>query len=58
MHQRVCLVSQDLQLFGGTILESISYGIEPVPDLSVVIRVAELAHAHTSISQMENEYDA
>lgn len=59
VHKSVCLVSQDPQLFGGTIMENIAYGItEPaVPDIERVIEAAKLAHAHEFIQKMENGYD-
>merc|ERR1711865_1110093 len=57
MGKSVCLVSQDPQLFGGTIMENIGYGVEPVPDIERVIEAAKLGHAHEFIQKMENGYD-
>lgn len=57
VHKHVCLVAQDPQLFGGSILQNITYGCEPTPAYEDVVEAAKLAHAHEFIMSMENEYE-
>ena len=56
-HRHIGVVSQDTQLFGGTILENITYGMEP-GDYSVddVIYAAKQANAHDYIIGLDEGY--
>jgi len=55
LHNRIGVVTQETQLFGGTILANIAYGIED-PDPNDVRRAARLANAHNFIVRFEDGY--
>jgi len=57
VHNYICLVAQDPQLFGGTIFENITYGCDPKPSYDDVVNASKLAYAHDFIMTMDNGYD-
>ena len=59
LHSKIALVSQEPVLFGGTIRENISFGIEDSEniDFEQIVEVAKLANAHDFILGFENGYD-
>ncbi|CAN5865205.1 ABC transporter ATP-binding protein [soil metagenome] len=56
LRRAIGLVSQDVFLFHGTVLENIAYG-DPDASLEAVRRAAEVAEAHEFIANLPNGYD-
>jgi subfamily B ATP-binding cassette protein MsbA len=56
LREQVGIVSQESILFNDTVLSNISFGMEGVSE-DEVIQAAEVANAHTFISQLENGYN-
>lgn len=56
LRDEIGIVTQEIFLFHGTVLENIAYGL---PDASreEVIEAARMAHAHEFIEELENGYD-
>ena len=59
LYSKVALVSQEPVLFGGSIKDNISFGIDSNEkiDISQIIEVAKLANAHEFITTFESGYD-
>jgi ABC-type multidrug transport system fused ATPase/permease subunit len=57
VHSRIALVSQEPVLFGGSIKENISFGLDEECDMERVIASAKLANAHDFIVSFEKGYD-
>ena len=57
LRRNIALVSQDIYLFHGTILENIAYGIDSV-EKEAVIHAAKLAELHEFIMASPNGYDS
>ncbi len=60
LRDQFSMVSQDIFLFNGTVLDNIAYGGEHAsekPDLKRVTEAAEIAQAHEFISAMPQGYD-
>ncbi len=53
---QLAIVPQDVILFGGTILENISYG-KPEADKEEIIEAAKQANAHSFITQFPDAYE-
>eukprot|EP00472_Partenskyella_glossopodia_P000829 CAMPEP_0197542724 /NCGR_PEP_ID=MMETSP1318-20131121/67858_1 /TAXON_ID=552666 /ORGANISM="Partenskyella glossopodia, Strain RCC365" /LENGTH=671 /DNA_ID=CAMNT_0043102009 /DNA_START=183 /DNA_END=2201 /DNA_ORIENTATION=- len=56
LHHIIGVVTQETQLFCGSILENIAYGVEE-PDRNQVIHAAQLANAHDFITGFEDGYE-
>lgn len=56
LRKAIGLVSQDVFLFDGTILENIAYADE-TPDLEAVMNAAKVAEAHEFITNLPQGYD-
>ena len=56
LRQNIGIVQQDVYLFGGTVLENISYG-KPGASREEVIQAAKNANAHEFIEELPNGYD-
>lgn len=56
LHKHIGVVTQETQLFAGTIKENIGYGIKD-PDPEQVEQAARLANAHDFIVKFEDGYD-
>ena len=52
----IALVSQDVYLFHGTILENIAYGLSPEPPMEDVIHAAKMAELHAFIETTPDGY--
>nr|QNH67877.1 ATP-binding cassette transporter subfamily B member 10-like protein [Brachionus rotundiformis] len=57
LHSKIALVSQEPVLFGGTIKENISFGLNDEIDTEQIIEVSKLANAHDFIINFEKGYD-
>nr|APD26511.1 ATP-binding cassette transporter subfamily B member 10-like protein [Brachionus koreanus] len=57
LHSKIALVSQEPVLFGGTVKENISFGLNEEVDLKQIIEVSKLANAHEFIVNFEKGYD-
>nr|QUF59446.1 ATP-binding cassette transporter Abcb10-like [Brachionus angularis] len=57
LHSKIALVSQEPVLFGGSIKENISFGVEVDVELEKIMEVAKLANAHDFIINFEKGYD-
>ena len=56
LRQMIAVVSQDIYLFHGTILENIAYGLSPQPPIKDVIHAAKMAELHAFIESTPNRY--
>lgn len=56
LRQNIGIVQQDVYLFGGTVLENISYG-KPGASKEEIIQAAKNANAHEFIESLPNGYD-
>lgn len=56
LRSQIALVSQDVYLFHGSILENITYGM-PDKDLSDIKEAAKKAQLHQFIAQLPDQYD-
>lgn len=56
LRQKIALVSQDVYLFHGTILENIAYGLSPEPPMEDVIHAAKMAELHAFIESTPDRY--
>jgi len=56
LHKTVGMVSQDIFIFEGTILENIRYA-RPEASLEEVVKAAKMADAHEFIVKMDNGYE-
>ena len=56
LRQMIALVSQDVYLFHGTILENIAYGLSPEPAIEDVIHAAKMAELHAFIESTPDRY--
>lgn len=57
LRKKIGIVTQDIFLFHGTVMDNISYG-RPGANRKDVIRAARLAHAHDFIKKMDRGYDS
>ncbi len=57
LHSKIALVSQEPVLFGGTIKDNISLGVETDPGMDRIVEVSKLANAHDFIVHLEGGYD-
>ncbi|RNA22673.1 ABC transporter B family [Brachionus plicatilis] len=57
LHSKIALVSQEPVLFGGSVKENISFGLNEEIDLEQVIEASKLANAHEFIINFEKGYD-
>jgi ABC-type multidrug transport system fused ATPase/permease subunit len=59
LHSKIGLVSQEPVLFGGSIKDNISFGLEESDtiDIERIMEAAKLANAHDFIVNFENGYD-
>ena len=57
MHSKIALVSQEPVLFGGSIKENISFGVDRETSLDEVMEVAKLANAFDFINEFEKGFD-
>ncbi|RNA11319.1 ABC transporter B family member 25-like isoform X1 [Brachionus plicatilis] len=57
LHSKIALVSQEPVLFGGSVKENISFGLNEEVDLEQVIEASKLANAHEFIINFEKGYD-
>jgi ATP-binding cassette, subfamily B, bacterial len=55
IRKKIGIVTQDIFLFHGPVMDNISYG-KPEANFRDVVRAARLAHAHDFIKEMENGY--
>ncbi|PAV82451.1 hypothetical protein WR25_16269 isoform Q [Diploscapter pachys] len=55
-HRKICLVSQEPQLFSGTIRENIAYGLDECSD-EKIIEAAKIANAYDFIMKLEKRFD-
>ncbi|PAV61311.1 hypothetical protein WR25_18168 isoform B [Diploscapter pachys] len=55
-HRKVCLVSQEPQLFSGTIKENIAYGLDECSE-ERIIEAAKTANAYDFIMKLEKQFD-
>lgn len=53
---QVCLVSQEPQLFSGTIKENIAYGLDECSE-ERIIEAAKTANAYDFIMKLEKQFD-
>jgi len=53
-HRSVGVVAQDTQLFNCTILENITYALDPAPSQGEIVAACEAAQAHGFISEFED----
>ncbi len=56
LRAQMAIVPQEVLLFGGTILENIEYG-NPGASRTDIIRIAEMANAHSFIAALPDGYD-
>jgi len=52
LRAQIALVDQQVRLFDATVAENIAYGLDPVPDESVLIEAAKAAYAWEFISRL------
>ena len=57
LRKKIGIVTQDIFLFHGSVIENISYG-KPESSFRDIVRVSRLAHAHDFISEMEGKYNS
>lgn len=57
LHSQIALVSQEPVLFGGSIKENISFGIQGEVEMDRIVEVSKLANAHDFIMSFEKGYD-
>ncbi|MBT5954024.1 ABC transporter ATP-binding protein [bacterium] len=57
LRENIALVSQDVYLFHGTILENIAYGMAPNTKLDDVINAAKVAELHSFVNSLSNKYE-
>lgn len=57
LRKAIGLVSQDVFLFHGTILENIAYGASPEIKMQEIILAAKVAEAHEFIMELPQQYD-
>ncbi|PJZ68061.1 ABC transporter permease [Leptospira perolatii] len=57
LRKKIGIVTQDIFLFHGSVMENIAYG-KPGASRKDVIRAARLAHAHDFIKKMDHGYDS
>ncbi|EPG73632.1 ABC transporter transmembrane region [Leptospira fainei serovar Hurstbridge str. BUT 6] len=57
LRKKIGIVTQDIFLFHGSVMDNISYG-RPGANRKDVIRAARLAHAHDFIKKMDRGYDS
>jgi ABC-type multidrug transport system fused ATPase/permease subunit len=57
LRKKIGIVTQDIFLFHGSVMENISYG-KPESSLRDIVRVSRLAHAHDFISEMDGKYNS
>lgn len=55
VRKKIGIVTQDIFLFHGSVMDNISYG-KPESGFKDIVRAARLAHAHDFIKEMENGY--
>ncbi|MEC8677255.1 MAG: ABC transporter ATP-binding protein [Candidatus Margulisiibacteriota bacterium] len=58
LRKMIALVSQDVYLFHGTILENIAYGLSPEPPMEDVIHAAKMAELHAFIETTPDGYNS
>ncbi|XP_074092708.1 antigen peptide transporter 1 [Macrotis lagotis] len=56
LHSQVVAVSQEPQLFGRSLYENITYGLDQKPELGEIIKAAKEAGAHGFIAQLPQGY--
>ncbi|MBT6121224.1 ABC transporter ATP-binding protein [bacterium] len=57
LRENIALVSQDVYLFHGTILENISYGMTLDTSLDDVIKAAKVAELHSFVDSLPDKYE-
>ena len=55
LRKKIGIVTQEIFLFHGSVMDNIAYG-KPGASFKEVVRAARLAHAHDFIKEMENGY--
>ena len=57
LRKKIGIVTQDIFLFHGSVVDNISYG-KPDSSLKDIIRVSRLAHAHDFICELDGKYNS